>query len=268
MGFFSWKKNKTSDKKKSSSHDRDNWDLKKMFGANNSFAVSEAYNLLRTNIMFSFSSESSCHVIGITSSVRGEGKSTTSSNLAYALSETGKKTLLLEADLRLPSLAKKLELNRGPGLVNLLAERSDFRTCIQNSPLAPKLDILTSGATTPNPSELLGSVRMAEIVNELSDVYDYIIIDLPPITAVTDALVMSKLLHGIVMVVRNGAIEQRALADSMRQLKLIGVRILGFVYRGSEDPSVRYRRKYGNRYKKYYNYYRRPVHHSEKKRSK
>lgn len=241
--------------KKAVNKNGDNWDLSTMFGPDVSFAVSEAYKLLRTNIMFSFSAEQNCHILGVTSSIRGEGKSTTACNLCYALCEAGKKALLLEADLRLPSLSAKLNLQRSPGITNLLVERRSYLEAIQHCSAAPGMDILTAGDSAPNPSELLGSPRMAELINQLSRAYDYIVIDLPPVTAVSDALVMSKLLHGIVMVVRSGIVEQRVLAEAMRQLKLVNVRILGFVYRGSDDSGSGYSRKYGKRYGKNYSRY-------------
>ena len=110
------------------------------------------------------------------------------------------------------------------------------------------MDVLCAGDITPNPSELLGSERMAQLLRELTSAYEYIIIDLPPVTVVTDALVMAKLLHGVIMVVRNGVVEQRALDDAMRQMKLVGLRVLGFVYNGSRQESGK---RYYRGYEKY-----------------
>ncbi len=225
------------------------WDQSTMFGSEVSFAVSEAYKLLRTNIMFSFSSESRCHVIGVMSSVRGEGKSTTACNLAYALTEAGKRTLLMEADLRLPSISEKLELKQVPGLTNLLVSNERPEALVQHCKAAPKMEIITAGSSTPNPSELLGSTRMKELVADLSKSYEFIVVDLPPVTAVSDALAISKLLDGVIMVVRSNLVTRKELAETMRQLKLVGVRILGFAYRNSgEGNESKYARKYGRRY--------------------
>lgn len=229
-------------------HAAEKWNYRTMFGPNMNFAASEAYKLLRTNVMFSFSDEGECHVVGLTSPVQDEGKSSTACNLAYALAEAGERVLLLEADLRRPSVASKLGISRVPGLTNLLVSKGDFNEMIQNSTAAPKLDILTSGDITPNPSELLGSNRMAKLMEELKAHYDYIVVDLPPVTVVSDAIAISKLLDGIVVVVRGGASDQNMLAEAMRQLKMVNVRILGFVYR---DNSVVHRSKY----KKYYSEY-------------
>lgn len=217
-----------------------------------SFAAAEAYKLLRTNIMFSFSGEETCRIIGISSSVRGEGKSTTSCNLAYVLSQAGKKTLLVDGDLRLPSVFSKLSIKQSPGLSNLLVSKKNAKSVIISCSAAPELDVLASGDCPPNPSELLGSNRMKELFDSLRSEYEYIIVDLPPIADVTDALVISKYLDGMIMVVRNGVVDKSELADAIRQLKLVGVRVLGFAFRDAADSKRGYGKKYGKYYKDYY----------------
>lgn len=229
------------------------WNFKTMFGPYMKFASAEAYKLLRTNIMFSFSEEGHGHVIGITSAVQGEGKSSTACNAAYALAEAGGKVLLLDADLRRPSVANKLGLAGAPGLTNLLVSRWDYKELIQHCPAAPKLDIITSGDIPPNPSELLGSGRMEQVMETLIQDYDYIIADLPPVTVVSDALAVSKLLHGVILVVRGGVSDRKMLAEALRQMKLVNARILGFVYRENESSNKKYGSKY---YSKYYSKYK------------
>lgn len=223
------------------------WNKDTMFGANMSFAASEAYKLLRTNILFSFA-DGKCHVLGVTSAISGEGKSLTACNLASSLAEAGKKVLLLDGDLRLPTVASKLELPREPGLTNLLISHADPRSAIHHCSDAAGLDVLTAGAPAPNPSELLGSGRMEELLEQLARDYEYIIMDLPPVTVVSDALVVSRLLHGVVMVVRDGVVEERLLADAMRQVKMVGLRVLGFVYNCSTVGSGKYYRSYYKHY--------------------
>lgn len=217
-----------------------------------SFAAAEAYKLLRTNIMFSFSGEETCRIIGISSSVRGEGKSTTACNLAYVLSQAGKKTLLVDGDLRLPSVFSKLSIKQSPGLSNLLVSKKNAKSVIISCSATPELDVLASGDCPPNPSELLGSNRMKELFDSLRSEYEYIIVDLPPIADVTDALVISKYLDGMIMVVRNGVVDKSELADALRQLKLVGVRVLGFAFRDAADSKRGYGKKYGKYYKDYY----------------
>ena len=232
--------------RKKKNHPQEVWNYRTMFGPGLNFAASEAYKLLRTNIMFSFPEEGKCHVVGVTSSVQDEGKSSTTSNLAYALSETGKKVLLLEADLRRPTIGSKLNVRRVPGVTNLLVSREDFHTMVQQCSHAPNMDILTAGDIPPNPSELLGSGKMAELLAELEKEYEYIVVDLPPVTAVSDALALSPLLHGIIVVTKEGVSQKKVLEEALRLLKQAGTRILGFVYRSEGDVTQKkYQGKYG-----------------------
>ena len=239
-----------------------------MIGISMSFAASEAYKLLRTNIMFSFSGDERCRVVGLTSSFRGEGKSLTSLNLAYTLAEAKHKVLLIEGDMRLPTLSKRLRFNPTPGLSNLLVGLNTVSDAIQQYivPIedadAITLDVIVSGNVPPNPSELLGSQRMQSLIRTLRDRYDYIVLDLPPVTAVTDALVASRLADGMVVVVRNNVAVRDALAETLRQLQQVGTRILGFVFNGAGEggPGYYYSGRYYSR-SKYYrgygrNYYR------------
>lgn len=224
------------------------WNYRTMFGPHMGFAAKEAYKLLRTNLTFSFSDEGRGHVIGITSAIQGEGKSSTACNAAYSLAETGNKVLLLEADLRRPSIASKLNLAATPGLTNVLVARWEYEELIQHCSAAPGMDVITCGDIPPNPSELLSSNRMAQFMEELTQEYDYIIVDLPPVTVVSDAVAMSKLLDGIVLVVRDSVSDRKQLTETMRQLNLVQVRILGFVYREGA-------RNGGKSHKGYSNYY-------------
>lgn len=243
--LFSRKKKKGSD----------DWNIRTSFGANLNFSATEAYKLLRTNIMFSFSDEGTGHVIGVTSAIQAEGKSSTACNIAYALSEAGGRVLLFEGDLRRPSIASKLNVERTPGLTNLLVTKMDYRTIIQQCVLAPNLDILTSGDIPPNPSELLTSNRMEKLMERLRQEYDYIVVDLPPIAVVSDTLAISKFLDGIIMVVRSGVSDQQMLAEAMRQLDMVNARVLGFAYRDADGSEKQYGRRYGKKYSKYYNRY-------------
>ena len=245
MGIFSRNHNNQAEK----------WNARTMFGPSMSFSVKEAYKLLRANIMFSFSDEGRGHVIGVTSSVQSEGKSSTACNMAYALAESGARVILVDADLRRPSIASKLGLNRAPGLTNSLVAKGDYKELLQRSNLAPEMEVLTSGDIPPNPSELLGSNRMERLIEELVKHYEYVIVDLPPVNVVSDAIAMSRMLDGVVMVVRGGVSEQRMLAEAMRQLKLVNLRVLGFVFRDNAVASTKYGKKYGYKYKKYYSEY-------------
>lgn len=226
------------------------------FGQNMTFAAKEAYKLLRTNLLFSLPEpvEGRGYVIGVTSSLRGEGKSTTTINLASMLAEQGARVLVVDADMRLPSLHKKLEIAPKPGLSNILLTRDDPTPYIQRvkvdnqSEYDITFDILPAGDIPPNPSELIGSSRMEHRIQELSSMYNFIMLDLPPVTAVTDALVATSLVDGLLMVVRNEYADSGSLKEAMRQLKLVDANLLGFVYTCAGSATDGYRKRYKYRY--------------------
>ncbi len=226
-----------------------------MIGEGLSFAASEAYKLLRTNLLFTLP-EKTCRILGVTSSVRGEGKSTTSINLAYTFAQSGKKVLLIDADMRLPSVATKLEMHSTPGLSNLLAGLSSERQCIRKAEKLENWFILPAGDIPPNPSELLGSERMHALLERYSGVFDIIILDLPPVNIVVDALVLSKWTDGLIAVVRQNFTDKKALSSCMYQMEKLGVRFLGFVMTDAEVGESSYKKygKYGKNYGYGYGY--------------
>ncbi|MGI6498356.1 MAG: CpsD/CapB family tyrosine-protein kinase [Oscillospiraceae bacterium] len=233
---------------------------RKVVGNQLSFSAAEAYKLLRTNLIFSMSDERECKIIGVTSALRGEGKSVTSVNLAYTLAETKKRVLLIDADMRIPVVAKILEIPEAPGLSNVLAGVSQLNDAVQVSPLLKSLFVLPAGEIPPNPSELLSSVRMQQMLGVLSESFDYIIVDIPPVNAVSDSLAVSKLLSGMIMVVRQNYCNRHSLAEAMRQLEFLKVKVLGFVMNDTGSAKTKYK-KYGhrNRYNQGYGYgYRQP----------
>ena len=199
------------------------------FGAGLSFAAAEAYRLLRTNVLFALPDEGSCRVIGITSALGGEGKSTTSINLAYVLAEAGKRTLLVEADMRLPTVARRLGLEGGYGLSHLLAGLCTGEEAVRPSGLKEILKVLPSGDIPPNPSELLGSAQMKASLAAFARDFDFILLDLPPVGEVSDALVVSQLTSGMLLVVRQDYATRTAVAEAMRQLQYAQAKVLGFV---------------------------------------
>lgn len=216
----------------------------KTVGSGLSFEGSEAYKLLRTNLAFSLPESGRCKVIGITSSLRGEAKSTTAINLAYSVAETGKKVLLIEADLRLPVLSKRLKVRKAPGLSNLLVGQSSGNEVLQNSGLLSNLKVISAGTIPPNPAELLDSQPMEATIQTMRDYFDCVIVDLPPVMAVSDALVVSKYLDGILVVVRQNWCDKKSLAETVRQLKFSQAKVLGFVVSGSNYRKKRYKDKY------------------------
>lgn len=200
-------------------------------GPDMDFASTEAYNLLRTNISFSLPDMEGGKIIGVTSSCPQEGKSTTSINLSYALAEAGHKVLLIDSDMRRPSICKALNLNMAPGLSNLLAGNATEED-VRHGVLHPCLSVLLSGDVPPNPAELISSAKMGSVLESFRAEYDYVIVDLPPVNLVSDPLAMSKYVDGVIVVVRHERTRKSDVIETVRQLRFVGARILGFVYNG------------------------------------
>ena len=219
-------------------------------GSKLSFTATEAYKLLRTNLLYCVAEDKPCKCIGITSAVQGEGKSTTAINLAYMLAEDGKRTCIVEADLRAPNLAARLNATQGAGLSQVLAGIANGKGLIMPTELHSNLYVVPSGDVPPNPAELLGTKKMAGIISLLSERFDYIIVDLPPITVVSDALVVANLLDGMLMVVREGYCTRRDFDDAVQLLSVLGNKLLGYVVTHSAQKTGRYGKRYGH-YRKY-----------------
>ena len=227
---------------------------KKTLHKNLEFTAAEQYKMIRTNLDFTLPDEDKCPVIGVTSSMRGEGKSTTSVNLAYVFAEKGNKVLLIDGDLRIPSIAKKLEIESTPGLADLLRGKGSSIPELQTF-LMDNLFVLPSGDIPPNPSELLGSSRMKKILDQLRDKFDYIIVDLPPVNIVSDAVSISSLISGMIIVIRENYTEKKELERCFRQLKLSNVNVLGCVMNVTRTGRESYSKYKKYKYYKYYRYY-------------
>lgn len=228
-------------------------DNQKTLHKNLEFTATEQYKLLRTNLTFTLPDADGCKIIGVTSSMRGEGKSTTAVNLSYVLAENGKKVLLIDGDLRIPSIAKKMRIDSSPGLTDLLRGDAKIDMASLRSSYLSNWYIMPSGTLPPNPSELLGSKRMEATLKMLADIFDYIVVDLPPVNIVSDALAISQYITGIVVVIREEYTEKRELEMCFRQLKLSNINVLGCVMNGTSSGKGYYS-KY--RYKRYYKYYK------------
>ncbi len=226
-------------------------EIRQTLHENLEFTAKEQYKLLRTNLSFTLPEGLKCPIIGMTSSNRGEGKSTTSINLSYVLAENGKRVLLIDGDLRVPSVAKKMEIEKTPGLTNLLMGQDIQDFGIFRSKILNNWYVLPSGDLPPNPSELLGSRRMKSVLAALSEKFDYIIIDLPPVNLVSDALAVSNLIDGMIVVIREDYTEKKELEQCFRQLQMTNVKVLGCVMnnaksgRDSYGDYRDYRRGYG-----------------------
>ena len=196
-----------------------------MLGENLNFAASEAYKLLRTNLDFALSDEQKCRIIGITSSMRGEGKSTTTLNLAYSIAEAGKLVLVIEADMRLPTYTKRLHIQTKKGISNLLAGQCTGADVLSRCELHKNMWVIPAGDIPP--------------------------LDLPPVTAVSDPLVVSKLMNGMLLVVRQNYATRRSVAETVRQLHFAEAKILGFVM---TNAALEGKKKYYKNYNYGYGY--------------
>ncbi len=187
----------------------------------------EAYRTLRTNIEFS-SIDKKLKVITITSSAPAEGKTTVAANIAISFAENGKKTLLLDSDLRRPTIHKRFKLPNSVGFVNIIVGNASKEDAIQKN-IVRNLDILTSGIIPPNPSELIGSNKNKNLLESLKEEYDVIILDSPPLLAVTDAQILTTISDGTIIVVKHGSTKKDELERSKELLEKVQGNILGVV---------------------------------------
>lgn len=188
--------------------------------------ISEAYRAVRTNLQFA-GADKQLKCISFTSSTPSEGKSTTISNIALAMAQDGKKVLLIDADMRKPVQHRIFGLFN-KGLSNCIAMNMPLDEAIQPSD-HPNLDILASGPVPPNPSELLGSQKMDELLRQVKHIYDYVLVDMPPVLAVTDAAVLSQKVDGIVFVIKSGKISPDEAKLAKTRLEQADANILGAV---------------------------------------
>ena len=203
-----------------------------VIGSGISFAASEAYKLLRTKVQYSFADDQKCRVIAVSSAMAGEGKSVSSANLANTLAQFGERVLLIDGDLRRPTAAEKMGLKKTPGLTEFLTGNMDVNDLFQRYSSSENDNlfyVITAGACPPNPVELLSSPKMAGLLKSLRGLFDYIIMDMPPIGEVSDALVAAKMADGVLMVVRQNYCNSVAFKDALRQFEFVNSRILGIV---------------------------------------
>ncbi len=214
--------------------------------------ASEAYRSIRTGILLSQAGQPPKTIL-ITSAQSAEGKTTLSANLAAALASSGGTVVLVDGDLRKPSVRKHFGIDADrPGLVEALTGQASLdeiliTDCMKNC------SIITSGRIPPNPAELLGSMELASLLDELAKRFDYVLIDSPPVLPVTDSVVLSRLVDGVVMVLKGGATPQAVARDAKQRLISVGARILGVVL---NDVDIRGGDYY--HYNRYYYYYYNP----------
>jgi len=213
--------------------------------------VSEAYRTIRTNVQFSAVNKD-LKTIVITSATPNEGKSTTISNLGVVMAQAGQKVVIMDCDFRNPTQHKIFQLPN-KGLSNCIAMHKSVMDIIQHTEVEG-LDVLTSGPVAPNPSEILSSKRMDEVLEVLGREYDYVLIDTPPILPVTDAAVMAAKVDGVIMLTAWGGINPEVARDAKTRLVQAGANIIGVILNKVEvnTPGNSYGYGYGYGYYYYY----------------
>jgi capsular exopolysaccharide synthesis family protein len=200
--------------------------------------AAEAFRTLRTNIQFS-SLDEEIKTIVVTSTQPGEGKSTVISNLALTMAQGGKRVLLMDCDLRKPSIHKKLQLSNKEGVTSVLSKEKTLQDVIKTTDIN-NFFVLTSGPIPPNPAELLGSKKMKSFLEELKEYFDVILIDAPPVLAVTDAQILATLCQGVIFVAGYGQAEKHAVVRAKELIDKVGGKILGVVINKTPTDSKSY----------------------------
>ena len=213
--------------------------------------ASEAYRTIRTGILLSQAGEPPRTIL-ITSAQSSEGKTTTTLNLAACLASSGGKVVIVDCDLRRPSIMKTLTgTSESQGLVEILTGHMSWQSASRTD-LLKRVTIIPSGRIPPNPAELLGSQEMSNLLDTLAAEFDYVLVDCPPILPVTDGVILSRVVDGVVLVVKGGVTPRKVVSDARHRLGAVGARILGVVLNDVDITGGDY--YYYNRY--YYSYYR------------
>lgn len=202
------------------------------------FRVEESYKAIRTNLVFSVMKKG-CKVITITSALPGEGKTTTSVNIAISLASSDFRVLLIDCDLRKPKVHRFFKFTSKPGLSNylnelVLSDHIETMDALVHRTEYENLSVLCAGVIPPNPAEMLASEQMAQAIHDFGKDYDYIILDTPPLNIVSDSIPLAKLSDGVALVVRNLSSTHIELEKALRSLEFIDAKVLGFILNGAE----------------------------------
>lgn len=205
----------------------------------NTSAYEESIRTLRTNIQFS-GIDHKLKKLVITSSVPDEGTTTVAINLARSFAQNNKKVLLMDCDLRNPSVGKELNIENTLGLTNLMIGNKDISSVIIKDTEAQNLDILFSGPIPPNPSEILSSEFMKNLLHSLEDKYDYIIIDSPPAGIITDAAILSTITDAIILVAKANSTKKDEIRGTIDKINAVNGKILGVVMTFVQKANTKY----------------------------
>lgn len=212
------------------------------------WGMQEAYKVLRTNVLFSLPGEGS-RIIAVTSAFANDGKSTNAINLAISMGKLNKKVLLIDCDMRKPSIGTMLGIKSIPGLSDILVGLERLGAILQHVKKL-QIDVIAAGNIPPDPTLLLQGNTMRNLLKAAKDEYDYIILDFPPVTTVTDAVLLSSIVDGYLIVVRHERTDYRAVMDTVEQMRFAKANIIGFIYNDySQEKGM-----YSYRYRKYRRY--------------
>ena len=227
-------------------------DQKKMLCADSPFIVKEAYNAIRTNLLFSQQGEK-CPIFVITSPTANNGKSINAINMAISLAQTGKRTLLIDADMRNPTIHRMFSIPVKNGLSEILAGLTDNKTVSKTD--VENLSVLTAGKIPPNPTELLSSSRMDKLLDFVKAHYDCVFIDTPPVNLVTDSTSFSSKATGYILVIKSVTTDIQEVKVTVSTLQHINANIVGFVLNDVNAKNKRYSLYYKKGYRSKYGYY-------------
>lgn len=215
------------------------------------FIVREAYSAIRTNLLYSVHSDN-CAVFVVCGSSENAGKTLTCINIAVSFARLGKKVLIIDADMRHPSVNKALRIKKSIGLSEVLAKLTKDIPILSTE--VENLCVVPAGSIPPNPAELICSSRFEKVLAACSEKFDYIFIDTPPLGFVSDAALLAKNVDGYIFVVRSGVDDKREVSDSLNSVTRVGGKIVGFVLNDVNKKNAGYRDGYG-KYGKYSKYY-------------
>lgn len=222
---------------------RENFSHRLITVADPANVASEAYRTLRTNLFYALV-DNPPRTIALTSPGSTEGKSTTCANLGVVMAQAEKSTLVVDCDLRRPVVHRTFGLRNFRGVVNVLAGEYELQEVVQDG-VVPNLSILTVGPIPPNPAELLSSQRFAEFLNEVRQKFDYVLLDAPPIEAVSDAAILATQADGTLLILDAQSTRKERVRQAVRVLEKVGVGILGTVMNNvDESQSVYYYSSY------------------------
>ncbi len=214
------------------------------------FAITEAYKTARTNLIFSLAPCKS-KITVVTSCSPTEGKSTNCLNLAITMSQMGASVLLIDADMRKPVVHSLLDIDNKAGLSTILGGITDDVAKVITAKVRPSFDVLTSGPIPPNPAELLSSKKMEQLLNLVGKHYDYVFIDTPPVTVVSDAFLMNEMTAGMVFVIKEDHTTHTAINEALERIKMTNGKVLGFMKVNCKAGGKHGYKSYRYKYKSY-----------------